>query len=75
MPRYLIQSANTGKFLVMGADGEPDWITNLRDAGSGVVTDLDLIPQLIEDNCDFDDAPIVINLDILGTVNDCCVQE
>ena len=70
MPRYLIQSLETGKFLVMGSEGEPEWVTSLRDAGGGVVTDSDLLHQLIEDNCDFNDQPIVIDLDRLGTKND-----
>lgn len=71
MPRYLIQSTATGRFLCPALDGgEPVWVKSLREAGGGVVTDLDSIHQLIEDNCDFDDLPVVIDLDRLGTEND-----
>lgn len=71
MPRYLIQSRTSGYFLVPCQDGgEPVWTLSLREAGGGVVADLDTVNQLVEDNCDFDDMPILVDLDRLGTTHD-----
>lgn len=71
MARYLIQSMNTGRFLAPCTEGgEPVWVSSLRDAGGGVVADMEMIAQLVEDCCDFEDQAIVIDLDRLGTVND-----
>lgn len=69
--RLLIQSTASGKFLCPDLDGgEPVWVASLREAGGGVVSDLEAAHQLVEDNCDFDDHPILIDLDRLGTEND-----
>lgn len=71
MPRYLIQSKSSGKFLIPSLDGnEPTWTASLREAGGGVVADLDSVNQLVEDHCDFDDMPTLIDLDRLGMSND-----
>lgn len=71
MPRFLIQSMATGRFLCPALDGgEPVWVGSLREAGGGVITDIEAVYQLVEDNCDFDDQPILIDLDRLGTEND-----
>jgi len=69
--RLIIQSLVTGRFLCpdMGG-GEPVWVRSLREAGGGVVTDLDQAAQLLIDNSDSDDKAVVIDLDRLGTVND-----
>jgi hypothetical protein len=50
--------------------GEPVWVRSLREAGGGVVTDLDCAAQLLIDNTDSDDRAQVIDLDRLGTAND-----
>lgn len=69
--RYLVQSLSTGRFLCPSmTDGQPVWVGSLRAAGGGVVSDLDTAFQLVEDNCDYDDQPIIIDLDKLGTVDD-----
>lgn len=69
--RLLIQSLNTGRFLAPFMDGgEPGWVSSLREAGGGVVQDMDQAAQLFEDCCDFEDQAIVIDLDRLGTAND-----
>lgn len=69
--RLLIQSKTTGKFLCPALDGgEPVWVVCLREAGGGVISDMDAVNQLVEDNCDFEDMPTLIDLDRLGTVND-----
>lgn len=69
--RLIIQSMTTGKFLCPSLDGgEPVWTKNLRDAGGGVVSDIETAQQLFEDNCDFDDGAVLVDLDRLGTVND-----
>lgn len=71
MPRYLIQSLTTGRFLCPSPDGgEPVWVVSLREAGGGVVSDLESVHQLVLDNCDSDDNPILVDLDRLGTEND-----
>lgn len=71
MPRLLIQSATTGKFLCPNpVDGSPEWVASLREAGGGVFGDLEQAHQLVHDNCDFEDQPILIDLDRLGTAND-----
>lgn len=71
MPRLLIQSLNTGRFLAPDPEGgEPSWVGSLREAGGGVVADMEAAAQLFEDHCDMDDQAIVIDLDRLGTAND-----
>lgn len=46
------------------------WVSSLREAGGGVVSDVETAVQLVEDNCEFEDQPILIDLDRLGTAND-----
>jgi len=71
MPRYIIQSLMTGRFLVPAADGgDPRWSRSLRDSGGGVLTDPEMAAQILADNADSDDRAILIDLDRLGTVND-----
>jgi hypothetical protein len=71
VPRYLVQSAVTGRFLCPSPRGdEPVWVRSLREAGGGVITDLDACHMLIIDNCDPDDRAFVVDLERLGTVND-----
>ena len=69
--RLLVQSLATGRFLCPSAeDGQPTWVASLREAGGGVVTELDSAHQLLQDCCDFEDQPVLIDLDRLGTAND-----
>lgn len=69
--RLLVQSKTTGKFLCPALDGgEPVWVQSLREAGGGVVFDLDSVNQLVEDYCDGDDMPVLVDLDRLGTISD-----
>lgn len=69
--RLLIQSMDTGRFLAPSADGgEPVWVSSLREAGGGVLSDAEAAAQLLQDHCDYEDQAIVIDLDRLGTVND-----
>ncbi len=71
MARLLVQSSSTGRFLAPSLeDGSPVWVVSLREAGGGVVADIEAAHQLVADHCDFDDQPILIDLDRLGTVND-----
>lgn len=75
MARLLIQSKATGRFLCPALDGgEPVWVVSLREAGGGVLSDIEAVHQLVEDNCEFEDQPILIDLDRLGTENDYPVQ-
>ncbi|MDO8447540.1 hypothetical protein [Rhodoferax sp.] len=74
--RLLIQSKSTGRFLCPSIDdGSPVWVASLREAGGGVVADVETAHQLVQDNCDSDDEPVLIDLDRLGTVNDYAVLE
>lgn len=69
--RYIVQSKNTGRFLVPSADdGQPEWTFDLKKAGRGVVPEIERCLQLVEDWCDVDDLPQIIDLDRLGTPND-----
>lgn len=69
--RLLVQSLATGRFLCPSAeDGQPTWVASLREAGGGVVSELDSAHQLLQDCCDLEDQPVVIDLDRLGTAND-----
>lgn len=71
MARFLIQLRETGKFLCADPEGgEPIWVSNLQQAGGGVFEDEETAIQLIYDNCDFEDGPMLIDLDRLGTAND-----
>jgi hypothetical protein len=69
--RYIIQSQITGRFLAPSiTGGEPVWVRSLREAGGGVLTDIEQIAQLVIDNTDPDDRAVIIDLDRLGTAND-----
>lgn len=68
--RLLVQSQATGRFLVPDHLGCPVWVHSLRQAGGGVVTEPEQAQQLIADHCDFDDAPVIVDLDRLGTESD-----
>jgi hypothetical protein len=69
--RLVVQSTVTGRFLVPSPDGgEPMWVRSLREAGGGVVSDLEAAHQLVIDCLDVDDYAQVVDLDRLGTVND-----
>lgn len=70
MPRLLIQSASTGRFLAPDEDGQPTWVVSLTEAGGGVVDDEERCKQIIQDHCDFDDLPQIVDLDRIGTAND-----
>lgn len=69
--RLVIQSLTTGRFLCPSLDGgEPNWVASLREAGGGVISDIEQAEQLFHDCCDFDDGAVLVDLDRLGTVND-----
>lgn len=69
--RLLIQSKATGAFLCPSlTGGEPVWVSSLREAGGGVVANLEEAQQLVLDCCEFEDVPVLVDLDRLGTVND-----
>lgn len=70
MPRLVVQSLSTGRFLVPGDGGNVEWSRSLREAGGGVVADMEAAHQLVQDWCDGEDMPTVIDLDRLGTSED-----
>lgn len=71
MARFLVQSLTKRKFLCADLEGgEPVWVSSLQLSGGGVVADLETAIQLMTDHCEFDDQPVIIDLDRLGTAND-----
>lgn len=71
MPRYLVQSKTTGRFLCPSLEGgSVEWVSDLKASGGGVIADLDECIEMINEYSDFDDQCQVIDLDRLGTVND-----
>lgn len=75
MSRLLVQSLSTGRFLCPSLDGdEPSWVASLREAGGGVVADVDAARQLVADHCDPEDQPVLVDLDRLGTADDYAPQ-
>lgn len=69
--RLIVQSRTTGKFLCPSLDdGQPTWVRSLAEAGGGVVTDPEMATQLLEDWADFDDEPVIVDLDVLGTADE-----
>lgn len=60
MPRFVIQSLTTGCFLAASVDGEPEWVIPLSEAG--VLDDIELVKQLVEDHTDPFHRVKVINL-------------
>lgn len=69
--RLLVQSLATGRFLAPSAeDGQPEWVVALRDAGGGVMADADAAWQLVEDHCEPEDRAVLVDLDVLGTLDD-----
>lgn len=71
MPRYVIQSGTSGRFLTACPDGgEPMWVSLLAQAGGGVTDDMERIAQLVADYCEPEDFAQVIDLDKLGTSED-----
>lgn len=69
--RLIVQSRTTGKFLCPSLDdGQPTWVRSLVEAGGGVVTDPEMAAQLLEDWSDFDDEPVIVDLDVLGTADE-----
>ena len=67
--RLLIQSKETGRFLVPAGDGTMDWVGSLKEAGGGVIFDIETAFQIVSD-LDFDDYPQIVDLDRLGTESD-----
>lgn len=71
MARFLVQSLTSGRFLCPSLDGsEPVWVSSLREAGGGVVFDLEEAMHLLTEYSDFEEKPQIIDLDRLGTAND-----
>lgn len=68
--RLLIQCQTTGRFLVPDELGTPVWVHGLRQAGGGVVFDVESAHQLISDHLDPWERVQVVDLDRLGTEQD-----
>lgn len=71
MPRYLVQSVDSGQFLVPDPEGgEPIWVPSLREAGGGVLADHDEAIRMGLEYIEQGEAVQVVDLDRLGTAND-----
>ncbi len=57
---FVIQSAETGKFLAPDSCGMPDWVILLTDAG--VVSDYEIAAEMVIDHLDFDHTVKIIDL-------------
>lgn len=69
--RLLVQSVATGRFLAPNLeDGSPEWVASLREAGGGVVADIEAAHQLLADHTEPEDGAQIVDLDRLGTAND-----
>lgn len=69
--RYLVQSVETGRFLVPSlTDGQPEWVRSLRDAGGGVITDEDEALSMGIEYAEVGEEVQLVDLDRLGTSND-----
>lgn len=69
--RLIVQSLATGRFLAPSpADGQPEWVRSLAQAGGGVVDDAERATQLVHDWADLDDEPVIVDLDVLGMTDD-----
>jgi hypothetical protein len=76
MARLLVQSLATGCFLCPSLDdGQPVWVASLREAGGGVVLDSEAAHQLVQDWCEPEDMPCLVDLDRLGTAADYLPEE
>lgn len=60
---FVIQSAETGKFLAPDSCGMPDWVMLLTDAGT--VSDYETAAEMIIDHLDIDSKAVIINLNDL----------
>ena len=72
MPRLLVQSIATGRFLVPALEfpHSPEWVISLRETGGGVLSDYEVACALVEEYSEIDDICIIVDLDKIGTVND-----
>ncbi|WPG40571.1 hypothetical protein [Variovorax sp. EBFNA2] len=69
--RFVVQSLETGRFLCPSlADGQPEWVRSLREAGGGVVTDEDEALDMAIEYAEQGEPVQVIDLDRLGTSDD-----
>lgn len=69
--RLLVQSCDTGRFLVPDAEGGgAEWVPSLRDAGGGVISDPEIALQVAEDWAEAGERVQVVDLDRLGTADD-----
>jgi hypothetical protein len=69
--RLIVQQIQSGRFLVPSDEmGEPFFTRSLKDAGGGVVFDLESGLQLLADYSDVDEPCQLVDLDRLGTAAD-----
>ena len=71
MARLLVQSLDTGFFLVPGlVDATPEWVPSLREAGGGVMTDEEEAMSMAQEYAEVGERVSVVDLDRLGTAGD-----
>lgn len=71
MGRFLVQSLDTCRFLAPSlVDGAPEWVSSLREAGGGVVSDEQEALELAVEWSEVGERVQVVDLDRLGTAED-----
>ena len=68
--RLLVQCLDTGRFLVPSVECGAAYVSSLREAGGGVISDVEHAVQLVHDYSYFDQHLQIVDLDRLGTVSD-----
>lgn len=68
--RLLVQSCDTGRFLVPDLEGGVLWVRSLRDAGCGVLADPEEAVQVAQEWAEAGEVVQVVDLDRLGTADD-----
>ena len=68
--RLLVQSCDTGRFLVPDLEGGAEWVPSLRDAGAGVLDDVEHALQVAQEWAELGERVQLVDLDRLDTVDD-----
>lgn len=68
--RLVVQSCETGRFLVPDTEGGVLWVRALRDAGSGVLDDVEAAVQVAQEWAELGESVQLVDLDRLGTADD-----
>lgn len=68
--RLLVQSCETGRFLVPDLEGDVCWVLSLREAGPGVLDDVEQAVQVAQEWAEVGELVQLVDLDRLGAADD-----